>query len=253
LQALAVALVIAAAVPPARGLVPAVLSSAPLRWVGLISYSLYLWHWPVDVYLSAQRTGLHGTSLLGARLGVTFAIAAASYVVVERPIRRGALRRRPRVGRVLVPATIAAVLAALIVSTSNLAGLGERRQAAARTQEIVNVSRAAPEKKRVEQEVMAERADAVTALFVGDSVSRSIATAYASELQIPRLAVQSVARIGCGIARGQILPVGGGGASRTAAPGLTSGGMGSSCSARASQSCSSARGRSSIGRSMGAS
>jgi peptidoglycan/LPS O-acetylase OafA/YrhL len=209
LEALAVALVIAAAVPPARGLVPAGLSFAPLRWVGLISYGLYLWHWPVDVYLSEQRTGLHGTSLLWARLGVTFAIAAASYVLVERPIRRGALRRRPRVGRVLVPATIAAVLAALIVSTSNIAGLGERRQAAARTQDIVNTSRAALEKKRVQQQVLAKQANTVTALFVGDSVSQSLATAYAPELHIPRLAVQSVAHIGCGIARGRILPVGG--------------------------------------------
>ena len=40
------------------------LSFAPLRWVGRISYGLYLWHWPVYLTLTETRTGLDGVALL---------------------------------------------------------------------------------------------------------------------------------------------------------------------------------------------
>jgi len=209
LEALAVALVIAAAVQPVRGLVGAGLCFAPFRWVGLISYGLYLWHWPIDVYLSRQRIHLHGATLQFLRLGVTFAVATTSYFIVERPIRLGALRRRPRLGRIIAPAVIVCVLAALLVSTSDIGDLGQRRQAAARTQDIVDVSKQALAKKRAQQEALARNKNPVTALFVGDSVSQSLATAYGPQLHIPRLSVQSVAIDGCGIARGRLLPVGG--------------------------------------------
>jgi peptidoglycan/LPS O-acetylase OafA/YrhL len=51
------------------------LSLGPVRWIGLISYGLYLWHWPVYVVLSRGRTGLDGPALLAVRLACTVAIA----------------------------------------------------------------------------------------------------------------------------------------------------------------------------------
>ncbi|MCZ7526746.1 MAG: acetyltransferase [Acidimicrobiia bacterium] len=86
-------LVVAAAVHPAA-LMGKVLGWRPLRAVGLRSYSLYLWHWPV---YAITRPGLdvplHGTPLLVARLALTAALAEASYRWVERPAREGALGR----------------------------------------------------------------------------------------------------------------------------------------------------------------
>ena len=60
---------------------------APIRAIGVLSYSLYLWHWPVYVLLSPQRTGLSGWWLLGLRFAVSFAAAAISKLVVEDHVR----------------------------------------------------------------------------------------------------------------------------------------------------------------------
>ena len=68
-----------------------VLSVRPVRYIGAISYGLYLWHWPLYVLLDHGRTGLSGTGLLTVRLLASFAVAVVSYHVLEMPIRRGAL------------------------------------------------------------------------------------------------------------------------------------------------------------------
>ena len=59
----------------------------PLHFVGTISYGIYLWHWPVIVYLNGARTGLSSWPLDLLRVGVTLSLSTASYYLVERPIR----------------------------------------------------------------------------------------------------------------------------------------------------------------------
>jgi peptidoglycan/LPS O-acetylase OafA/YrhL len=76
-----------------RGPLARMLSLPPLRYIGAISYGLYLYHWPLFLYLNHARTGLSGAALLGLRFGVTFAVAIVSYHLIEQPIRRGALSR----------------------------------------------------------------------------------------------------------------------------------------------------------------
>lgn len=62
----------------------------PLQWVGGISYSLYLWHWPIIVAFDPYARGLHLVSWTGAIiLALSFAAAAASLRWVESPFRRG--------------------------------------------------------------------------------------------------------------------------------------------------------------------
>ncbi len=113
---LAVAVVIAAATHDRPGPVARVLSIAPLRWFGLVSYGLYLWHWPVIVWLTPRRTGVDGWELSALRFGVTMAVTLASYWLVEQPIRHGALRGR--VALVGTPAAVAAVAVALLAATT---------------------------------------------------------------------------------------------------------------------------------------
>mgnify|MGYP002860959127 CR=1 FL=1 len=69
----------------------AVLSLAPLRWLGKLSYSLYLWHYPVLRLLRDQ--GDWRIALL-VGLPVSLALAALSYATVER----WGLMMRARVG-----------------------------------------------------------------------------------------------------------------------------------------------------------
>ncbi len=59
----------------------------PLHFIGTISYGIYLWHWPVIVYLNGARTDLPTLPLDVVRIAVTLAVATASYYMVERPIR----------------------------------------------------------------------------------------------------------------------------------------------------------------------
>ena len=65
-----------------------VLAVAPLRWLGRISYSLYLWHWPVIVLITTQNTGLSGAALLAGRLAAMVGAACVSSFLVEQPLRR---------------------------------------------------------------------------------------------------------------------------------------------------------------------
>ena len=65
----------------------AILALGPAQWVGKLSYSLYLWHWPVVVYaamLVPELTGLH----IALLVALTFALSLFSYHFIENPIRR---------------------------------------------------------------------------------------------------------------------------------------------------------------------
>jgi peptidoglycan/LPS O-acetylase OafA/YrhL len=105
---------IATAVLARRSPVARLFALAPLRKVGEISYGLYLWHFPLFLWLDADNTGLSGTSLLGFRLAVTLAVSLLSYVLVEQPVRR---RQVPRwLVRSLAPVTAAASVAALLAA-----------------------------------------------------------------------------------------------------------------------------------------
>ena len=115
----AAALLGAVALAPG-GLWARALGLAPARYVGRISYGLYLWHWPVFLVLDHARTDLVGRELLAARLAASVAVAAASYHLLEAPVRRGALRRwRAWVG---APAAAGGVAVAVLVATVAPAG-----------------------------------------------------------------------------------------------------------------------------------
>jgi hypothetical protein len=109
------AAVVAAAIVP--GPVRAVCSLRPFRAIGIVSYGLYLYHWPVFLWLNGPRTGLDGWSLFAVRMTVTTLLALASYVLVEQPIRTGKTVKRPVVfwtGLVAAGAVVTLAVAVLV-------------------------------------------------------------------------------------------------------------------------------------------
>ena len=99
--------------PPGR--LARVVSRRPLAFLGAISYGVYLWHWPVIVYLTADRARVDGVALDILQVAVTLAAALLSYRLVEQPVRRGALRGR--MAGVAAVAAVATVAVAAVVVT----------------------------------------------------------------------------------------------------------------------------------------
>jgi peptidoglycan/LPS O-acetylase OafA/YrhL len=67
-----------------------VLASPPLVWIGLISYPLYLWHWPLLVFGAAIK--FQSLTLIERELILLLStvLAWATYAFIEKPIRFGA-------------------------------------------------------------------------------------------------------------------------------------------------------------------
>ena len=93
----------------------------PIVWVGRISYSLYLWHWPVYVLLR-WTVGLDGPETRTAAVVLSFVLATLSWRFVETPLRQWHLpRQAPR--RAVVAAGLVCVLLG-----AGLASLIEQQQ-----------------------------------------------------------------------------------------------------------------------------
>jgi peptidoglycan/LPS O-acetylase OafA/YrhL len=125
LLSLASAAMIVAAVEPTSRF-GALLGWEPLRWIGVRSYGIYLWQWPIVALASPAG----GFNLFRATLEVGGAVllAALSWRYVEQPIRQGALgrlwsRARAGVGQIAARRR-ALVLSGTALSVSLLSALG---------------------------------------------------------------------------------------------------------------------------------
>ncbi len=192
LAACSVVAVIVSVSQPRRGALGAALSWRPIRWIGAISYGLYLWHWPIYLVLTRARTGVDGDALLALRLGVTFAFATASYYLIEMPIRRGRLHlRRPSVA---VPVAVALLVAGLVISTtgggpsSRAATLAALEHSAAPTVPPTSAGAAAAAPTKV--------------LVLGDSVAATMGVGLLDVQDRDNLVVWDRGQLGCGLLRG---------------------------------------------------
>jgi peptidoglycan/LPS O-acetylase OafA/YrhL len=117
------AVLFAGAAAPRRG-IGAVLSTAPLQFLGARSYSWYLWHWPFIVFAGVLFQQITVFGKLGAAIA-SLAVAALTYRLVERPVREN----RYLAGRSALSLGVAGGVTALGIAMSlSLLVFGQYRQ-----------------------------------------------------------------------------------------------------------------------------
>ncbi len=180
---IAAILVIATAVHPQRMLLGTTLSWRPICLLGIISYGVYLWHWPVDLVLDADRTGISGWPLFFVQTAVAIGIAVVSYRFLERPIRRGALNARQ--WAFVTPALAVTLVIVILIGTMG-------------TTETPAVAKVTDRRSNGATNAVGRQAGRV--LLVGDSVAET----FASGLRNAGLDVVDEAFPGCKVVRGTI-------------------------------------------------
>ncbi len=132
------------------------------RWVGMRSYGLYLWHWPVFVLVISAlpgwpRAGASAWALGGIALVISVVAAALSYRFIEQPIRRRGFRAVWRsirsawhtgFGRAATAALTAVLLvgagAGTVAALTSDPGVGETQAAVQAGQQAIRDASTAP-------------------------------------------------------------------------------------------------------------
>ena len=105
----------------------AVLSSAPLRWLGVLSYPLYLWHWPLLAYGRVLGHRALPPAYAAGAMVLALALAWLTYQCLEKPIRFRWRGRLP-VAVLLIALTVTAMMG---LATPLLLGVSDRAVSAA--------------------------------------------------------------------------------------------------------------------------
>jgi peptidoglycan/LPS O-acetylase OafA/YrhL len=179
------AVLIAAMDVAERGPATRLLSLPPAVWTGKISYGLYLWHWPLYIVLSPAHTDLAGNGLLAVRIAATFGAATASYLIIERPIRKGALARMSPLRRRLIASLSLPLAVGVLVSATAGGTAAELPQSPFATTTLAG-------------------AGTTHILVVGDSVGFSLVDGF-DPASYPDVTVASSVKLGCGLARQQVV------------------------------------------------
>jgi peptidoglycan/LPS O-acetylase OafA/YrhL len=210
LLSLATVLVVAALAHPACRLGP-ILGWRPLRWIGVRSYGIYLWHFPIIV-LTTPGGIANGAEPLREALQVVaiFAVAALSWRYVEEPIRHGALGRLWRQYRAqgwrpeAIPqrgwVAIAGVSIVLIAACAGMAGVNSAPAEGkdARVEEATAAGTTKPPPLTPAQAAASKRSSCRAVIHIGDSTSEGLTSPEYLPLESQRIEAQ-YARVGATI------------------------------------------------------
>jgi peptidoglycan/LPS O-acetylase OafA/YrhL len=99
-----------------RTVVESILSARPVVWIGKLSYSLYLWHWPVLVLYRHEHLGAYPDKTAAALLVTLCAsLSILTYVLIETPFRNSVQTPRKRLLSIGIPATAAVLVTSIVV------------------------------------------------------------------------------------------------------------------------------------------
>ena len=162
-----------------------VLGVRPLRWVGVRSYGIYLWHVPIILLTNPSERAAPSLSRAILQLAATFVVAALSWRFVEEPIRHGAIgrffaRRRargwgwqtfpPRARAVIVGSSLVLALAVVGMAGVNSAPEG----AAARVAEATKGGTVKEVPLTPEQAAESTKSSCKAVVHIGDSTSEGL-------------------------------------------------------------------------------
>jgi peptidoglycan/LPS O-acetylase OafA/YrhL len=199
LLSLATVLVVAALAHPACRLGP-VLGWKPLRWIGVRSYGIYLWHFPIIV-LTTPGGVANGSESLRELLqaAAIVGIAALSWRYVEEPVRHGALGRlwrrarsggwRPenvsRQGWALAGASLLVLVAACagMAGVNSVAAEGKD----ARVEEATAAGTTKPPPLTPAQAASSKRSSCKAVVHIGDSTSEGLTSPEYLPLESQRI------------------------------------------------------------------
>jgi peptidoglycan/LPS O-acetylase OafA/YrhL len=210
LAALSTAAVIAAIVLRPAGWLARAFSLAPLRLLGIVSFGVYLWHWPLFLVITERRTGLTGPALLSARLAAVAAATAFSWFLIERPVlERKAPRLIPRAWHPVLAAGLTVALAAVLVvpvvrpASRPITLVTAGRTVAAGAGPVGTAAPAAPSPAPAPTPpTTAAPPTPVSMAVLGDSVSVTLGDALAAVGRFYAVKVTNGGIVGCGVALG---------------------------------------------------
>lgn len=155
-----------------NSLLSKVLSFPVLDWLGKLSYSIYLWHYPVIILISGGIKSSWYIMLL--EIVVTLVLASLSYYLVETPIRKGILAKTVHIfktkKKLYKQGFILIISSILLMITSISCVAFVPRQAVVEKVETVKKE----EKKEEPKEETQSESDILTnldLLLIGDSVA----------------------------------------------------------------------------------
>lgn len=84
--------------------------------IGVMSYSIYLWHWPIFLIITQESTGLPAVTVLLLRFAITFGLGYLSFRLVEQVFRFGRFTTlaTPKQWAILASGTVLLIAGALI-------------------------------------------------------------------------------------------------------------------------------------------
>lgn len=145
-----------------------------IRWIGLSSYSIYLWHWPVVVFLNYAEK-LHSPAWLTGGVIVSLILGWLSWKYLEKPSQKYLTAcSRPKFGLVLL-CSVALIYTLSMLTRSDRLNAKDKPLIESITAEISNTNHQVNEKSFISHYGEGQ----LRAIIIGDSHAQSTATALA--------------------------------------------------------------------------
>ncbi|WP_311202828.1 acyltransferase family protein [Rhizobium sp. WSM4643] len=165
------------------------LASRPAALTGLVSYSLYLWHYPVFAFARLTSLNFNNSDKVLA-IAATVLVAVVSFVVIEKPLRR---TRRSRALWIYLSSSVVAITAA-VVSAVSMAGFPHRLDQVYPSFAQMNEARLESTFLGLNNNIQAGKP---VIFIIGDSYARNWSVALKNYIDADRYQVVAISYLNC--------------------------------------------------------